>query len=137
MVEFVGDDPESDKAECPAVWRAPGGAYIRGKTVTDEKLTARLSSDVGKGIDETDVWVPDRLFPAIREAIDDTYEVGRQGRGQHDFATLTAATEHAVIRFETRDAYDAAEADDSNGGGRPAKSMTTTWASSAISSVRP
>ncbi|WP_329243091.1 hypothetical protein OG417_45295 [Actinoallomurus sp. NBC_01490] len=111
MVDFVGGDPNSDKAECPAIWRAPGGAYIRGKTVTDPQLTARFSEDVGKGEDETDVWVPDRLFPAIREAVNDTYEPGRKGRGPHDFETLAAAAEQSVIRFETRDAYDRTEAD--------------------------
>jgi hypothetical protein len=110
-VDFVGGDPESEHQECPAIWRAPGGAYIRGKTVTDPEMTARFGEDIGKGEDETDVWVPDRLFPAIREAIDDTYEP-RKGQGQHDFKTLVAATEHSLIRFETRDAYDAGEASD-------------------------
>ncbi|GAA4157136.1 hypothetical protein GCM10022416_58620 [Actinomadura keratinilytica] len=109
MIHFVGGDPDSDKEECPAVWRAPGGLYLRGKTAVPE-LTGRLSKDVGKGEDETDVWVPDRLFPAIREAIDDDYEPGRQGPGRHDFKTLLAATKHSLIRFETRDAYDINEA---------------------------
>ncbi len=109
-VEFVGGDPNSDEQECPAVWRAPGGLYVRGKTVTDPDLTDRLGEDVGKGEDETDVWVPDRLFPAIREAVDDTFEPGRKGDGQHDFETLVAATKHSVIRFETRDAYDIGQA---------------------------
>lgn len=110
-VDFVGGDPDSDKEECPAVWRAPGGLYIRGKTVTDPDLTARFGEDVGKGEDETDIWVPDRLFPAIREAINDTFETGRQGPGRHDFKTLLAATERDLIRFETRDAYDLSEAE--------------------------
>lgn len=109
-LDFVGSDPDSDKEECPAVWRVPGGLHVRGKTITDPDLTARMSQDVGKAEDETDVWVPDRLFPAIAEAIDDTYEQGRQGPGPHDFRSLLAATEHSVIRFETRDAYDASEA---------------------------
>src|SRR5262245_9818589 len=105
-VDFVGDDPESQTEECPAVWRAPGGGYVRGKTVTDPELTARFGADVGKGEDETDVWVPDRLFPALREAIDDSYKIGRQGSGRHDFKTLLAGTERSVIRLEMRDAYD-------------------------------
>ncbi|MDL4770708.1 DUF6879 family protein [Actinomadura xylanilytica] len=109
-VDFVGGDPDSDKAECPAVWRTPGGLYVRGKAVADPGTTQRLSEDVGKGEDETDVWVPDRLFPAIREAIDDEYEQGREGAGPHDFAALAAAAERSVIRFECRDAYDVTEA---------------------------
>ena len=108
-VDFVGGDPESEHEECPAIWRAPGGAYIRGKTVADPDLTARFGQDVGKSDDETDVWVPDRLFPAIRAAIDDTFEKRRQGPGRHDFKTLLGATEHSLIRFETRDAYDRSE----------------------------
>jgi hypothetical protein len=107
-VDFVGGDPESGKNECPAVWSAPGGAIIRGKTVLDSEMTVRLGRDVGKGEDETDVWVPDRLFPAIREAIDGVEE-GRQGPGQHDFKTLLAHTESSLIRFEMRDSYDETE----------------------------
>lgn len=110
MVDFVGSDPESDAQECPAVWRVPGGLHLRGKLVTDPALTDRLNQDVGKAEDEEDIWVPDRLFPAIREAIDDTYEVGRQGAGFHDFATLAKAASRSVIRFECRDAYDLGEA---------------------------
>jgi hypothetical protein len=109
-IAFVGDDPNSDKAECPAVWRGPGGVFVRGKTVDDPAVTSRLGVDIGKGADETDVWVPETVFPAIREAIDGTYEEGRQGPGPHDFATLAAACERSVIRFETRDAYDVSEA---------------------------
>ncbi|WP_157407307.1 DUF6879 family protein [Actinomadura atramentaria] len=109
-VEFVGGDPNSDEVECPAVWRAPGGAFIRGKTVTDPKFTARFNTDVGKGDDETDVWVPDRLFPAIREAVDDAYKPDRVGEGPHDFKTLLNAAKRSVIRFETRDAYDVSKA---------------------------
>lgn len=109
-VAFVGTDPNSDKAECPAVWRAPGGLYVRGKTVRDREVTSRLSKDVGRGEDETDVWLPDSLFPSLREAVDDRFEEGRQGAGPHDFYTLAAACERSIIRFETRDAYDVTEA---------------------------
>ncbi|MFC4007787.1 DUF6879 family protein [Nonomuraea purpurea] len=108
-VAFVGGDPTSNQSECPAVWSAPGGIYIRGKTVEDSALVSRFGQDVGKGEDETDIWVPDRLFPAIREAIDDSFEEGRQGPGQHDFATLLAATQRSLIRFEMRDSYDETE----------------------------
>jgi hypothetical protein len=105
MIHFVGGDPESQTGECPAVWRAPGGLYVRGKTV-DPELTGRLSKDVGKGEDETDIWVPDRLFPAIQEAINDTYDEGRQGPGQPSFEYLIEGVTRSVIRLEMRDAYD-------------------------------
>jgi uncharacterized protein DUF6879 len=107
MVEFVGDDPESDNEECPAIWVEPGGMYVRGKTVTDPAITDRLSRDVAKGEDESDVWVPDRLYPVIREAIDGTYEVGRQGKGRPDFEYLVNNAKRSLIRFEMRDSYDA------------------------------
>ena len=59
-VDFVGVDPDSEEQECPAVWREPGGLFLRGKTVTDPELTSRFGDDVSKGEDETDIWVPDR-----------------------------------------------------------------------------
>jgi hypothetical protein len=106
---FVGGDDDSGKTECPAVWVAPGGIYLRGKTVTDPELTARFGKDVGKGEDESDIWMPEKLFPVIREAIDGTFAEGRQGPGQHDFKTLLTYTETSLIRFEMRDAYDDTE----------------------------
>ncbi|WP_344264223.1 DUF6879 family protein [Actinomadura napierensis] len=106
QVDFVGGDPESQTGECPAVWRVPDGAYIRGKTVNDPALIGELNTDIGKGEDESDVWVPDRLFPVIREAIDGTYDKGRQGPGQPSFEYLIEGVTRSVIRLEMRDAYD-------------------------------
>lgn len=108
-VAFVGGDPDSNANECPAVWRAPGGVFMRGKTVDDGELAARFGRDVGKGEDETDIWLPDSLFEAIREAVTDTFEDDRQGPGQHDFASLLKATRRSLIRFEMRDSYDETE----------------------------
>jgi hypothetical protein len=108
LVDFVGGDPESGKTECPGVWGVPGGAVIRGKTVQDAELIARLGQDVGRAEDETDVWVPDRLFPALRDLVEG-YEEGRTGPGQHDFKTLLKHTESSLIRFEMRDSYDETE----------------------------
>ncbi len=71
MVDFVGDDPKSDKQECPAVWREPGGIFFRGKTITDPDVTARLSRDVAKGEDESDVWLPERMFPKLHHPAGD------------------------------------------------------------------
>jgi hypothetical protein len=54
------------------------------------------------------VWLPARLAPAIREALDG-YERGRQGPGQHTFAELLEATRSSLIRFEMRGSYDETE----------------------------
>ncbi|MCD0447661.1 hypothetical protein LO762_00390 [Actinocorallia sp. API 0066] len=109
MVEFIGEDPDSDQHECPAVWAEPGGMYIRGKRV-DPAISERLSRDVAKGEDEEDVWVPDRLFPIVREALDGTFEPGREGKGQPSFDRLVANAKRSIIRLEMRDAYDPSQA---------------------------
>jgi hypothetical protein len=107
MVDFVGRDPESQYTECPAVWVNPqtGDFLFRGKTVTDTTVITELNDDIGKAEDESDIWLPARMAPLIREALDG-YEQGKQGPGQHDWAELLASSTASVIRFEMRDAYD-------------------------------
>jgi hypothetical protein len=105
VVEFIGGDPESQTGECPAVWAVPGGIYFRGKTVTDPELVGEFNQDIAKGEDETDIWMPDRMFPIIREALDGT-ERHRQGPGQPSFEYLIEGVTQSVIRLEMRDAYD-------------------------------
>ena len=107
MPDFVGGDPESNASECPAVFVDPetGDFLFRGKTVTDPALITALNEHIGKAEDESDVWLPARMAPLIREALDG-YEQGRQGPGQHSFAELLASTHRSVIRFEMRDSYD-------------------------------
>jgi hypothetical protein len=85
-----------------------GDFVFRGKTITDPALIAELNEHIGKAEDESDVWLPARMAPLIRDALD-RYEQGRQGPGQHTFAELLAATQASVIRFETRDSYDETE----------------------------
>ena len=110
MPDFIGGDPESNASECPAVFVTPetGDFVFRGKTITDPALVAELNEHIGKAEDESDVWLPARMAPLIRDALDG-YEQGRQGPGQHTFAELLAATQASVIRFEMRDSYDEAE----------------------------
>ncbi len=107
MPDFVGGDPESNASECPAVFldSETGDFLFRGKTVTDPALTTALNEHIGKAEDESDVWLPARMAPLIREALDG-YEQNRQGPGQHGFAELLARTHRSVIRFEMRDSYD-------------------------------
>jgi len=81
--DFVGGDPESNASECPAVFldSETGDFLFRGKTVTDPALTTALNEHIGKAEDESDVWLPARMAPLIREALDG-YEQNRQGPGQ-------------------------------------------------------
>jgi hypothetical protein len=47
---------------------------------------------------------------SIEEVAGDAYDPRRKRQGRQDFKSALAATEHSVIRFETRDAYDIGEA---------------------------
>jgi hypothetical protein len=110
VVDLVGGDPDSTHQECPAVWVDPqtGDFLFRGKTVTDTAVITELNDHIGKAEDESDIWLPARMAPLIREALDG-YEQGRQGPGQHTWAELLASSTASVIRFEMRDAYDHTE----------------------------
>jgi hypothetical protein len=105
--DFIGGDPQSNASECPAVFVDPqtGDFLFRGKTVTDENVITELNQNIGRAEDESDVWLPARMAPLIREALDG-YERGRQGPGQHSFAELLASSTTSVIRLEMRDSYD-------------------------------
>jgi Family of unknown function (DUF6879) len=71
-------------------------------------LLTELNEYIGKAEDESDVWLPARMAPLIRDALDG-YERGRQSPGQHAFAELLAATDTSAIRLEMRDSYDQTE----------------------------
>jgi hypothetical protein len=108
--DFVGGDPESNSSECPAVFVDPdtGDFLLRGKTITDPAVIEELNGHIGKAEDESDIWLPARMAPLIRQALDG-YERGRQGPGQHTFAELLESTTTSVIRLEMRDSYDETE----------------------------
>jgi hypothetical protein len=110
MPDFIGSDPTSTSGECPAVFVSPetGDWLIRGKTVTDPAVITEMSEHIGRAEDETDIWLPARMTPIIREALDG-YERARQGPGQHTFAELIEATQTSAIRIEMRDTYDETE----------------------------
>jgi uncharacterized protein DUF6879 len=104
LLHWVGADPESDSNECPAVAVIPetGDFLFRGKTVTDRAVTAALNHHIGKADDESDIWLPARMAPLIREALDG-FELDRHGPGQHTLAELIAGARACVIRFEALD----------------------------------
>jgi hypothetical protein len=110
LADFIGGDPEPSSSECLAVFVDPrtGDFQFRGKVITDPDAIADLNSHIGQADDEADVWLPARMAPYIRAALDG-YERGRQGPGQHTFAELLAGARSSVIRFEMRDSYDETE----------------------------
>ena len=55
-----------------------GDFVFRGKTITDPELIAELNEHIGKAEDESDVWLPARMAPLIRNALEG-YEKARQG----------------------------------------------------------
>src|SRR5215469_10984030 len=110
MPDFIGRDPESASVECPAVFVSPetGDFYFRGKTVTDPAVITQMSQHVGRAEDESDVWLPARMAPHIREAVEGCAH-GRVGPGQHAFWEILDHTHASLIRFEMRDSYDETE----------------------------
>jgi hypothetical protein len=110
MPEFVGGDPTSTTGECPAVFvsHETGDFQIRGKTITDPDVITEMNQHIGRAEDESDIWLPARMAPIIREALEG-YERSRQGPGQHSFAELIEATQTSAIRIEMRDTYDETE----------------------------
>lgn len=108
MIDFVGGDPDSPEDECPAVFVDPvtGDFYFRGKTITDPALVQQFGEHIVKGADESDVWLPARMTPIIRQALEG-YEKGMQGPGQPSFETLVAHAKRSVTRLEMRDSYEA------------------------------
>jgi hypothetical protein len=45
-----------------------GDFVFRGKTITDPALIAELNEHIGKAEYESDVWLPARMAPLIRNA---------------------------------------------------------------------
>jgi hypothetical protein len=110
MPDFIGGDPTSTSGECPAVFvsHETGDWLIRGMKITDLAVIDEMNQHIGLAEDEADIWLPARMTPIIREALDG-YERGRQGPGQHTFAELLEATQTSAIRIEMRDTYDETE----------------------------
>lgn len=110
MPDLIGGDSESTSGEYPAVFvsHETGDWLCRGKTITDPAVIAEMNRHIGRAEDEADIWLPARMTPAIREALDG-YERSRQGPGQHSFAELIEATQTSAIRIEMRDTYDETE----------------------------
>jgi hypothetical protein len=124
-VAWVGADPDSGSNECPAVAVLPetGDFLFRGKTVTDPAVITTLNQHIGKADDESDIWLPARMAPLIREALDG-FDLVRHGPGQHTVAELLASACASVIRFTLGDRDSEGTRD---AGGRAGDSDGCSW----------
>ncbi|GAA4082849.1 DUF6879 family protein [Actinomadura miaoliensis] len=107
-IDFVGNDPDSDREECPAVFRDPvsGDFYQQGRVVTDPEIIAAVTGHGVIGADEAVVWQPAAMAPILAEAATGSYDQGRQGPGQPTFRQLLATCTRSAVHLEMRDTYD-------------------------------
>ncbi|RKS78619.1 hypothetical protein BZB76_0036 [Actinomadura pelletieri DSM 43383] len=106
-IEFVGETDQSPQGKCPAVWRDKTGLYVRGKTVTDPVVLARLARDNEEAADESTVWLANDMIPKVAEAAAGTFEPGRTGHGPVTVYDLLRQVQRSALHLEMRDTYDA------------------------------
>ncbi len=84
-LSFVGITPDSPVNECPAVFvdEETGDIWVQGETVTDPAALAEVIGHSPIGAGESVVKVPPVMRQFLLEAINGTYEQGRQGPGRH------------------------------------------------------
>ncbi len=107
-LDFVGMDPDSPDAKCPAVFVDPqtGDFYLQGKTVTDPKILAEIAKHSPLGADEAVVRQPARMAEVLAEAAAGTYEPGRLGHGEVDLLDLLRGARRSAMHLEMRETYD-------------------------------
>jgi hypothetical protein len=110
-VDFVGIDDTSPANKCPAVLAVPGtGDLLQvGRKVTDPATLTLIAQHTQIADDETAIWTPANLRPALLEALTGTYTPGQTGPGEPSFEDLLAATVRSVVHLEARDTYDATD----------------------------
>lgn len=106
-------DDDSPKNKCPAVFADPdtGDVYYQGRLVTDPGTLAKIAKHSPISADEAVVWHPANMRKYVLDALNGTYEPGRQGKGQPEFEALLASAERSVVHLEARDTYDATDPD--------------------------
>ncbi len=84
-LSFVGITPDTPNSECPAVYvdEDTGDIWFQGETVTDPAALAEVARHSPIGAHESVVKLPAVMGPIVMEAINGTYERGRQGPGPH------------------------------------------------------
>ena len=84
-LSFVGITPETPDDGCPAVYvdEDTGDIWIQGPAITDSGALAEVARHSPIGPGETVVRVPPVMKSFVMEAVNGTYEHGRQGPGPH------------------------------------------------------
>ena len=84
-LSFVGITPDTPDNGCPAVYvdEDTGDIWIQGPAVTDSGALAEVARHSPIGADEAVVKVPLVMRSFVMEAVNGTYERGRQGPGPH------------------------------------------------------
>ncbi len=109
-LDFVGQDPGSEKEYCPAVFVDPvtGDCYFQGRVVTDPAVLAMVREHGAIAQDEAVVRLPASMRQMITDAVG-TYEQGRQGHGQPSFVDLLSRATRSAVHLEMRDHYGPSE----------------------------
>ncbi|WP_240487264.1 DUF6879 family protein [Actinomadura flavalba] len=107
-IDFVGIDDNSPRSRCPAVMAVPetGDLLQVGRKVTDPGTLALIAGHTHIADDEVAIWTPANLKPSLLDALQGTYEEGREGPGEPSFADLLNSTTRSVVHLEARDTYD-------------------------------
>jgi hypothetical protein len=84
-LSFVGITPDTPDNGCPAVYvdEDTGDIWIQGPAVTDSGALAEVARHSPIGSGEAVVKVPPVMKSFVMEAVNGTYEHGRQGPGPH------------------------------------------------------
>jgi hypothetical protein len=84
-LSFVGITPDTPDNGCPAVYvdEDTGDIWFQGDAVTDSTALAEVSRHSPIGPGEVVVRLPPVMKSFILEAVNETYEHGRQGPGLH------------------------------------------------------
>ncbi|MFC7734163.1 DUF6879 family protein [Actinomadura keratinilytica] len=105
-LDFVGQDPDSDKEYCPAVFVDPntGDLLIQGRVITDPGVLVMVREHGAIADDEAVVWLPASMKQMILDAVGRDYDE-RHGHGQPTFADLLARATRSAVHLEMRDFY--------------------------------
>jgi hypothetical protein len=84
-LSFVGITPDTPDNGCPAVYvdEDTGDIWIQGPAVTDSEALAEVAQHSPIGAGEAVVKVPPIMKSFVMEAVNGSYERGRQGPGPH------------------------------------------------------
>ncbi|MEU9888270.1 DUF6879 family protein [Sphaerisporangium sp. NPDC051011] len=109
-LDFIGQDPQSEKEYCPAVFVDPvtGDCLFQGRVVSDPAVLALIREHGAIAQDEAVVWLPASMRQMIADAVSD-YEQGLHGHGQPGFADLLAKATRSAVHLEMREQYGPSE----------------------------